>query len=96
MYLPQLLISVLTTINLIAFFTMASDKRKSVVGNNTERTPEGVMFFLSSIFGSIGIYAGMQVFRHKTKKWYFQVGIPVLILQNAALVYLVWDWLWIN
>jgi uncharacterized membrane protein YsdA (DUF1294 family) len=93
MYLPQLLIGALAAINLIAFFIMASDKRKSVVGNNTQRTPEGVLFFLAAIFGSIGIYAGMQVFRHKTKKWYFQVGIPVLILQNAAVVYLLSNFL---
>jgi uncharacterized membrane protein YsdA (DUF1294 family) len=30
----------------------------------------------------------MLSFRHKTKKWYFQIAIPLLILQNLATLYL--------
>jgi len=68
---------------------MARDKRKSIRGSGKKRTPEGIFFFLASCFGSLGIYLGMLAFRHKTKRWYFQLGIPLLILQNLATLYAV-------
>lgn len=70
---------------------MGRDKRLSTRGGLADRTPEGVLFFLAALFGSVGIYAGMQLFRHKTKKWYFQLGIPLLILQNAATAYILFQ-----
>ena len=72
---------------------MANDKRKSIQGNNPERTPEGVLFFLAAAGGSLGIYAAMILLRHKTRKWYFQVGIPLLVLQNAGTIYIIWQYL---
>lgn len=84
----QLLIALLATLNLWAFVVMGYDKRKSTHGRNAERAPEGFMFFLATIGGSIGVYLGMLTFRHKTRKWYFQIGIPLLIVQNLATVHL--------
>lgn len=91
MNLQPILIGIFASINLIAFFFMAVDKRKSIRGNGKKRTPEGVMFFLATMFGSLGIYTGMFIFRHKIRKWYFQVGIPLLMLQNVATLYLAWE-----
>ncbi len=87
MYAQEILIGIFAAINLFAFFLMASDKRKSMRGNGKRRTPEGLIFFLATAFGSVGVFVGMQLFRHKTKTWYFQIGIPLLIIQNLALVY---------
>jgi uncharacterized membrane protein YsdA (DUF1294 family) len=70
---------------------VAHDKRKSVSGVDSDRTPEGVLFFLAVAFGSVGIYAGILIFRHKTRKWYFTLGIPLIILQNIVTVYLLSD-----
>ncbi len=83
------IIGVLVAINLFAFIVTWNDKRKSVEGAHLDRTPEGLLFFFAAAFGSVGVYLAMQLFRHKTKKWYFQLGIPLLILQNAATIYLV-------
>jgi uncharacterized membrane protein YsdA (DUF1294 family) len=85
----QILLGVFIVINLFAFFVMGNDKRKSIRGGGADRTPEGILFFMAAAFGATGVFAGMQTFRHKTKKWYFQLGIPLLILQNLAVVYLV-------
>jgi len=63
--------------------------------DNSERIPEGLLFFMATIFGSVGVYAGMFVFRHKTRKWYFVIGIPLLFMQNFATLYLMHA-LWIN
>ncbi len=96
MPLQSIILGVFTLINLLAFFVMANDKRKSAAVGNPDRTPEGILFFLATAFGSIGIYLAMIIFRHKTRKWYFQIGIPLLILQNTATVYLIWQYIGLN
>lgn len=74
-------------VNVIAFFIMLIDKNKSRK-NGAERISEGMMFFIATAFGSIGVLAGMFAFHHKTRKWYFLVGIPLLVIQNSALLWL--------
>jgi uncharacterized membrane protein YsdA (DUF1294 family) len=96
MSFEQILLPILATINIFAFLVMASDKRKSIASNNPDRIPEGVLFFLATAGGSIGIYAAMILLRHKIRKWYFQVGIPLLILQNMAIGYLIWQYILLN
>lgn len=96
MHLEQVILAILAAINIFAFLVMMNDKGKSIRGGNTERTPEGLIFFIAAAFGSIGVYTGMLTFRHKTKKWYFQLGIPLLILQNLATLYLIKEILPIN
>ena len=88
---PQMLYAVLIYIfivNIAAFIIMLSDKRLSLRHDNSARIPEGLLFFMATILGSVGIYAGMFVFRHKTRKWYFVIGIPLLFMQNIAALYL--------
>ena len=87
MTLTQLLIGIFTLINVLSFCILAADKRKSIRGNGKRRTSEGKLFFMATLFGSVGVYLGMLVFRHKTKKWYFQLGVPLLMLQNFATLY---------
>lgn len=96
MPLQHALIGILLLINIVSFFIVAHDKRKSVSGANSDRTPEGLLFFIAAAFGSIGVYAGMLIFRHKTRKWYFLVGIPLLILQNGVMLYAVWQFFTLN
>jgi uncharacterized membrane protein YsdA (DUF1294 family) len=76
-------------INLSAFLIMLADKIKST-HPGAERISEGKLFFLAAAFGALGVYAGMFACRHKTRKWYFLAGIPLLILQNASLAYLIY------
>ena len=78
--------------NLLAFGIMLLDKTRSRK-NGVERISEGMLFFLATAFGSLGVFAGMFVFRHKTQKWYFLLGIPLLIIQNSACLYLVYLYL---
>jgi uncharacterized membrane protein YsdA (DUF1294 family) len=74
-------------INLVAFVMMFLDKVKAQQPGK-ERISEGMLFFMATMFGSIGVYAGMFAFRHKTRKWYFIIGIPMLIIQNSVFLYL--------
>ncbi|HAV11051.1 MAG TPA: DUF1294 domain-containing protein [Candidatus Moranbacteria bacterium] len=79
--------AIFVSINLIAFLIMFLDKLKSRK-KGVERISEGLLFFMAAAFGSVGVYTGMFAFRHKTQKWYFLLGIPLLMLQNGAILYL--------
>ena len=79
----RLIISIFALINLFAFLVMLIDKIKSKK-SGAERISEGMLFFLATIFGGLGVYAGMFAFHHKTKKWYFIIGIPLLLAENIA------------
>jgi len=79
----------LATINLIAFIIMLLDKVKSATPG-AERISEGMLFFMATVFASFGVYAGMFAFHHKTRKWYFLIGIPLLMIENLATAYLIY------
>ncbi|MBQ2117141.1 MAG: DUF1294 domain-containing protein [Lachnospiraceae bacterium] len=54
------------------------------------RIPESTLFIVALIGGSIGSIIGMNFFRHKTKHWYFVLGMPlILIAQIAAIIVLI-------
>ncbi|MCR5283919.1 MAG: DUF1294 domain-containing protein [Lachnospiraceae bacterium] len=74
------LILYLLVINVIGFSLMGIDKSKA--RKRAWRIPESTLFLFAIFGGSIGSIIGMYVFRHKTKHWYFVVGMPlILILQ---------------
>jgi uncharacterized membrane protein YsdA (DUF1294 family) len=92
MPLEHIALAILAVVNIFAFFVMVNDKRKSIRGGNTERIPEGILFFLATALGGIGIYTAMILLRHKTRKWYFQIGIPLLMFENAAILFVIWQY----
>ena len=74
------LILYLLVMNVIGFSLMGIDKSKA--RKRAWRIPESTLFLFALFGGSIGSIIGMYVFRHKTKHWYFVVGMPlILILQ---------------
>jgi len=87
--LQNLILLLFALLNLSAFLVMLVDKIKSTEPG-AERISEGMMFFLAAFFGSLGVYLGMFAFRHKTRKWYFLLGIPLLMIENVATVYLIY------
>jgi uncharacterized membrane protein YsdA (DUF1294 family) len=69
--------------NVVGLLAMGIDKSKA--RRQAWRIPEKVLFLISLLGGSVGTWAGMYIFRHKTKHWYFVVGMPaILLLQIAA------------
>lgn len=77
----------LIILNMIGMGVMWADKRKAEKG--AWRIPEKTLFLVSILGGSIGTWAGMYLFRHKTKHWYFVVGMPlILVLQIAVAVFI--------
>lgn len=70
----------LVIINLITFAIYGNDKQRA--RKNRWRIPEKTLLLLALAGGSIGAWTGMQVFRHKTQKQLFKIGIPcIFVLQ---------------
>ena len=67
----------LLIINAFATILMLSDKLKAK--NRRWRIPENTLMLTAAIGGSIGILAGMHLFRHKTKHPKFTVGVPCIL-----------------
>lgn len=67
----------LQLVNLIAFAAMGIDKFKAKTGR--WRIPEAALMTLAVIGGSIGAMAGMYLFRHKTRKAKFSIGLPAIL-----------------
>lgn len=77
----------LVGINLLAFCLYGVDKRRAI--KDRWRIPESTLLGVAFVGGSVGAWAGMQTFRHKTKHWKFKILVPVFfILQAAGFVYL--------
>ena len=78
----------LAVMNVLGVAVMWSDKRRARL--HRWRIPEKVLFGVSLLGGSAGTWAGMYLFRHKTKHWYFVIGMPLILVCQAALaIYLV-------
>ncbi len=77
------LIVYLAAINLLTFCVYGEDKRRAKIPG-ARRVPEKTLFALALLLGSPGALLGMQVFRHKTRHWYFRFGIPAILLAQAA------------
>ena len=79
-------LTVLAAMNLISFFLMWHDKNAAKKGR--WRVKEKTLFLCCACFGALGATAGMFVFRHKTKHWYFRIFFPLmLVLQAGILIY---------
>lgn len=76
----------LLLMNIVGLYVMYSDKRRAI--KHRFRIPERTLFMVSLLGGSIGTWAGMYLFRHKTKHWYFVVGMPLIMILNFAIIYL--------
>ena len=72
------------SINIIAFLAMWIDKAKARHGS--WRISEKALFTLVLLGGGVGGIAGMYTFRHKTKKLYFTVGFPVILITEIVLI----------
>lgn len=72
----KVLLLYLMVMNVIGFLIMGLDKRKAV--RHEWRIPEKMLFLCSLLGGCLGTWSGMYVFRHKTRHWYFVVGMPLI------------------
>ena len=79
-----LMVGYLALVNLWAFALMGFDKRRAKM-RGAQRVRERTLFLSALLGGGLGACLGMWIFRHKTKHWYFVVGMPLISLAEAAL-----------
>ncbi|MDY3868949.1 MAG: DUF1294 domain-containing protein [Pyramidobacter sp.] len=73
----------LALLNAAGFAATFWDKR--CAQTESWRISEKALFLWAVCGGSLGVYAAMILFRHKTQKWYFKYGIPLIIVVQAII-----------
>ena len=71
-------------VNLSVFGIYGLDKRKAIKGE--WRTPEKNLI-AAAVMGAPGALLGMIVFRHKIRKPKFYIGVPVILIIEAVIVF---------
>lgn len=78
----------LLAVNIMAFSMFGADKYKAE--RNLWRISEWQLLLSALAGGSLGAFLGMKLFRHKTRKPKFYIGVPVIvILQFLLMVWIV-------
>jgi len=83
----DLLLAWISGVSIAAFGTYGYDK--SIAGRGITRVPEVVLHLLTALGGTIGSFAAMQIFRHKTqKKPFLMVFWAIVAVQIVVIVLL--------
>ena len=83
----NIILGYLLAVNIATFFLYGIDKYKARKGR--WRISEATLLMMAVIGGSIGAWAGMRLWHHKTMHKKFKYGIPVIIILQVVLaVYL--------
>ena len=81
------IICCLLAVNIATFLLYGIDKYKAKKAK--WRIPETTLLLLAVLGRSIGAWAGMRLWHHKTMHKKFKYGIPIIIIMQVALaVYL--------
>ncbi|MDO4711890.1 MAG: DUF1294 domain-containing protein [Peptostreptococcaceae bacterium] len=70
--------------NVIVFLIYGYDKRQAK--KQRWRISEKFLLISALLFGAPGALGGMIFFRHKTKKWMFRIGVPILFILDVGII----------
>lgn len=82
--LLKILFAYLAVISVISIIVCIWDKKISKKNRVELRIPEAVLLLLSALGGSVAMFITMLLMRHKTKHVKFMLGIPVIMILQAA------------
>ena len=85
--MANMLFYYLIVINVVTFTVYGIDKLKAKQGS--WRISEATLLILAVIGGSIGALLGMKIWHHKTMHKNFKYGLPMILLAQIALIYLI-------
>ena len=80
----EILVIIFGILSVITFFMYGIDKFKAQRGK--WRISEKALLVSSFIGGAVGGFLAMQLFRHKTKHWYFNVVNILGIMWQIGLI----------
>lgn len=78
----------LLIINVVTLYIYGIDKFKAK--RNAWRIKESTLLAMAVLGGSVGALLGIQIFRHKTQKLKFKIGVPVIFLIQILACYYIW------
>lgn len=81
----QTIILYLVIMNILAIILYGLDKKAAASG--VWRISEWNLFWVAILGGGLGGWLAMHLFRHKTQKLKFVLGLPVIILLQLMAVY---------
>ena len=84
--LEKIILAYLAVISLISIIVCIYDKVISKKNRVELRIPEKTLLILSAIGGSLAMFITMQMIHHKTKHAKFMIGIPIIMVLQAALI----------
>lgn len=87
-----MIISIYLLWNVLTMTVVGLDKYKA--RHNRWRIRERTLLSLACAMGGVGVFFGMQLFRHKTQHAKFTVGVPLAIALNVAVAVLTWKLYW--
>lgn len=59
---------------------------KKIAGTGKRRVPEATLLMWSALGGSVAMFITMLTIRHKTQHKKFMIGIPAIMILQAALI----------
>ena len=83
----SILLAYILVISIVSVVVCIYDKKISKKNRVELRIPEATLLGLSALGGSVAMFICMLLTRHKTKHFKFMVGIPVIILVQAAAIF---------
>ena len=84
----SIFLAYIAIISLISVIVCIYDKKISKKNRVELRTPEKTLMLLSALGGSVAMFITMQIIRHKTKHVKFMLGIPLIIIVQVGIVFL--------
>lgn len=84
----SIFLAYILVISVISIIVCIYDKKISKKNRVELRTPEKTLLFLSALGGSVAMFITMLLIRHKTKHFKFMVGIPLIMIVQAGIVFL--------
>lgn len=88
----KVLIVYLICINIVTLIAFGVDKINAI--EHKSRIRIVTLLGLAFAGGSIGALLAMYVFRHKTKKDYFAVGVPLIIVMQLVVIFYIMNLKW--
>ena len=87
----MILLFYISIISIISFLIMGIDKGKAK--NKKSRISEATLMGISVMGGSVGTLLAMIVFKHKTNKKKFYIGVPIIYLIDQIILLLIFNYI---
>ncbi len=75
-------------VNIISFVVYGIDKKRAE--DHKWRVSEKALLTLAAAGGALGALLGMNIFRHKTRKIYFRILVPLFLIIHIGIIF------WLN